>query len=53
MPNHVPVVSVVVPLFNKKLYIRRCLDSIKSRLLNFEVIVVDDGSTDGSGEMAT
>jgi glycosyltransferase involved in cell wall biosynthesis len=43
-----PVVSVVVPLYNKAPYVRRCLDSILGQTLrDFEVIVVEDGSTDG------
>lgn len=44
-------VSIVVPLFNKADYIRRALDSIAHQTFgDFEVIIVDDGSTDG-GEM--
>ncbi len=41
-------VSVVVPLFNKARYVARCLDSILGQAFgNFELIVVNDGSTDG------
>jgi glycosyltransferase involved in cell wall biosynthesis len=48
-----PEVSVVVPLYNKASYILRCLESIRRQSFdNFEVIVVDDGSTDGSGSLA-
>ncbi|BDC53194.1 fucosyltransferase (plasmid) [Bryobacterales bacterium F-183] len=44
--------SVIVPLYNKKRYIRRCLDAILSQSFrDFEVIVVNDGSTDGSEQI--
>ena len=46
-------VSVVVPLHNKGKYVIRALDSIVAQtFVDFEVIVVDDGSTDNSGELA-
>lgn len=42
-------VSVVVPLYNKSAWIARCLDSIAGQSYrDFEVVVVDDGSTDDS-----
>jgi Glycosyl transferase family 2 len=45
-------VSVVVPLYNKAPYIERCLDSILSQTVgDLEVIVVNDGSTDGGEEV--
>jgi glycosyltransferase involved in cell wall biosynthesis len=48
-----PVVSVVVPLFNKRLYVVDCLKSICTQTFErFEVILVNDGSTDGSVEIA-
>ena len=43
-----PRVSVIVPLYNKAYSVARCLDSIaRQSFSSFEVIVVDDGSTDG------
>jgi hypothetical protein len=48
-----PRVSVIVPLYNKALCIRRCLDSIsKQRVHDLEAIIVDDGSKDGGAEIA-
>ncbi|MBQ8751145.1 MAG: glycosyltransferase family 2 protein [Alphaproteobacteria bacterium] len=38
--------SVIVPVYNAEKYIQRCLDSIIKQKGDFEIIVVDDGSTD-------
>ncbi|GGM31887.1 glycosyl transferase [Paraliobacillus quinghaiensis] len=45
-------ISVVVPVFNRQKYIKRCLDSLTNQTFrNLEIIIVDDGSTDNSVEM--
>jgi glycosyltransferase involved in cell wall biosynthesis len=44
--------SIVIPLYNKSLYIEKTLNSIKNQnYQNYEVIIVNDGSTDSSKEV--
>lgn len=44
--------SIIVPVYNRRKYIRRCLDSImKQSFQDFELIIVDDGSDDGTAEI--
>lgn len=46
-------ISVVVPVYNTEKYLARCLDSLLAQTYKaLEIIVVDDGSTDKSGEIA-
>ncbi len=45
-------ISVVIPTHNRKDLLRRCLEAATNQdYPDYEVIVVDDGSTDGTGEM--
>ncbi len=45
-------VSIIIPIYNAGHYIEACLDSIqKQTYKHFEVILVDDGSTDASGQI--
>lgn len=45
-------VSVIVPIYNVEDYLARCLDSILNQTLkDIEIIAVDDGSTDRSGQI--
>lgn len=44
------LISIIVPIYNKEDYLRQCLDSIINQsYTNFEVLLVNDGSTDSSG----
>ena len=53
MPSRSPLITIVVPVFNVEGYIQECLESIASQTCaDFECIVVDDGSTDASGQIA-
>ena len=47
-----PVVSVIIPVYNTKQYVSRCLDSILNQsFTNVDILLIDDGSTDGSGKL--
>lgn len=47
-----PLVSIIVPVYNKEEYVRACIDSlIGQTYTNVEIILVDDESTDNSGKI--
>ena len=44
--------SILIPVYNSALYIEQCIKSIKNQSYkNFECIIVNDGSTDNSGDI--
>ena len=46
------ILSVIIPVYNVAEYLKQCLDSVYSQIRdNYEVILVDDGSTDNSGDI--
>lgn len=48
-----PLISIIVPIYNAELYLNDCLSSIASQTYqNIEVILINDGSTDSSGDIA-
>lgn len=52
MSNLHPIITIIVPVYNTEQYLTKCLDSIVSQTFtDFEVLLIDDGSTDGSGEI--
>ncbi len=53
MEQTMPDISVIIPIYNVEEYLEACLDSVVEQVKdNLEVILVDDGSQDGSSEIA-
>lgn len=47
-----PFFSIIIPVYNSSKYIEKCIDSIlRQKFVDFEVILIDDGSTDDSVEI--
>lgn len=52
-PGHGPLVSAVIPAYNTERYLRRAIESVLAQSYRpLECIVIDDGSTDRTGEIA-
>lgn len=50
MKEFSPKISVIVPVYNVEKSIRQCIDSILAQTFtDFELLLIDDGSTDKSG----
>ena len=47
-----PKISIIVPVYNVELYLNDCINSIlKQTYKNFEVLLINDGSTDSSSKI--
>ncbi|MDO5139834.1 MAG: glycosyltransferase family 2 protein, partial [Oscillospiraceae bacterium] len=47
-----PLLSLIIPVYNVRPYLAECLDSAVSQTLkDMEIVIVDDGSTDGCGQI--
>ena len=52
MKDNLPLISIIVPVYNVQPYLARCVDSILSQTYkNLEIFLVDDGSPDDCGRM--
>lgn len=51
-PNTSPLISVIVPVYNVENYIRKCIQTLQNQTYrNLEILLIDDGTPDGSGEI--
>lgn len=45
-------ISMIIPVYNAEQYLKKCVDSVRAQIYgNLEIMLVDDGSTDSSGEL--
>ena len=52
MDPHTPGISVIMPAYNVDGYVRRAVESLQHQTFrDFELLVVDDGSTDRTGQI--
>src|SRR5690554_6896621 len=54
MKNQSSLISIIIPIYNVEVYLANCLTSVKNQTYkHFEAILVNDGATDSSAEIAT
>ncbi|WGE31935.1 glycosyltransferase family 2 protein [Actinobacillus genomosp. 2] len=52
MKNDLPLISIIIPIYNVKPYLEKCINSVlEQSYSNLEIILVDDGATDGSSQV--
>lgn len=46
------MISIIIPVYNVEMYLAECVNSVLTQSYkNFEVLLIDDGSTDSSGDL--
>ena len=52
MSKDIPLVSIIIPVYNCEKYLNRCIDSIRAQTYEkYEVLLIDDGSSDNSAKI--
>ena len=50
--QNLPLISIIIPIYNTKKYLEKCIKSVLNQTyINLEIILINDGSTDGSREI--
>ena len=46
--NEKPLLTIIIPVYNVEQYLEKCVESVIPTTISYEIILVDDGSTDSS-----
>ena len=46
-----PIISVVMPTYNNSIYIKKAIDSVINQKVDYELLIIDDASTDNTYEV--